>query len=174
MQSYAVTKAHKSKTRKESKEYTQEINKRLFIDILLHKTHMFARNYHWLLTVNESLGMCWSYFLKKRSDLPDKMLYHTKLLKNKHIIKICKILMDNAGENVAFGHKYTKKGTHIDFEYITPFTPQHNDQVEKILSLYNKMRTMMISVGFNNVWRSLFWTETANTATKLENLLVTP
>lgn len=143
-------KACQQQARKETKDWAQEIGERLFIDISSLKTRTFVGNWLLLLIVDNVLDMCWSYFFKKKSDLPDKMITHVKILKIKYDVQVQKIHMDNAGENIAFERECLRKGMSIDFEYTTPGTPHYNGQVKrKLVTLYNKMRVMMIFTGFN-------------------------
>lgn len=122
----AVAKVHQSKTKKETKEQAGKIGERLYIDILSPKTRTFAGNRHWLLIVDDALDMCWLYFLKRKSHLPEKMMSHLTMMKAKYDVRVRKICMDNAGENLVFEKECMKKGISVNFEYTAPGTPQHN------------------------------------------------
>ena len=68
--SYVIAKLCQSKTRKDVKDYVQDI--KFFIDISSPKTRTLIGYWHWLLIVDEALYMCWSYFLKKKMTYPRK------------------------------------------------------------------------------------------------------
>ena len=90
--SCAVAKARQAKTRKETKERAGEIGERLYIDISSPKTRTFAGNRHWLLIVDDASDMCWSYFLKRKSNLPEKMMSHLTMLKAKYDVVYVKFV----------------------------------------------------------------------------------
>ena len=90
-------------------------------------------------------GMCWSYFLKAKSEtaeiIPKLMMQMlTKGLQPKYI------RCDNAGENTKADKLCQSLGLGITFEYTARNTPQQNGQVERsFATLYGKMRAMMRS-----------------------------
>jgi hypothetical protein len=66
-----------------------------------------------------------------------------------------------------------KQGLGIQFEYTGPGTPQFNGQVErKFATLYSKVPAMLNRAKLPTVKRKGLWTEAAQTATDLENILV--
>ena len=56
-------------------------------------------NKHWALMVDEATKYKKSLFLKKKNDQIEVIIEWLKELKNKYIIKVQWIRMDNAGEN---------------------------------------------------------------------------
>ena len=61
----------------------------------------------------------------------------------------------------------------ILFEFTARETPQHNGIVERAYqTLYNRVRAMLNTAGFNEGLRNSMWAECARTATDLENVTV--
>jgi len=61
----------------------------------------------------------------------------------------------------------------IIFEYTAPGTPQRNGVVERAFAtMLGKTRAIMNGAGFDKKKRHLFWTEAANTVTRLENITI--
>ena len=96
-------------------------------------------------------------------------------LKNKYNLQVQWLRCDNAGENQAFEWTCKQEMLGIDFEYIAPGTPQQNGHVErKFATLFNWLCTMLSSGKFTAYLQNSLWVEAANTATILENNLITP
>ena len=55
---------------------------------------------HWLLIVDNCMDYTWSYLLKGKGELPDKVKKLMKELKAKYSIQAEKIQCDNALENL--------------------------------------------------------------------------
>ena len=63
----------------------------------------------------------------------------------------------------------------IKFKYTAPSTPKQNGCIElKFVTLFNWVHTMDKGGKFSSFFRNGLWAEAANTATLLENNLVTP
>ena len=83
------------------------------------------------------------------------------------------IRCDNAGENKKMEEMCIDQDLGIKFEYTAVRTPQQNGRVErKFATLYGRIRPMMIDTGIEEELRQKLWTETANVATDLDNILV--
>ena len=68
----------------------------------------------------------------------------------KYDIKVLKISIENAGENLLLEHEYADQGINITWKYTAPGMLQHNDQVEKKNAIfYNKVRMMIVLAGYN-------------------------
>jgi len=103
------------------------------------------------------------------------MLGLIKNLKTKYNLQVHRVRCDNAGENQAFEKVCNQEGLGIDFEYTAPGTPQQNGRVErKFATLFNRVRAMLNGGKFSPYLRNGLWAEAANTATYLENHLITP
>ena len=62
----------------------------------------------------------------------------------------------------------------LQFEWTAPRTPEYNGKVErKFPTLLGRKRAMLNKAKIEGADRYKFWTEAANTATKLDGLLVT-
>ena len=98
-----------------------------------------------------------------------------KDLKSKHGINVKYIRCDDAGENTKLEEACLKEGLGIQFEYTAPGTPQRNGRVErKFTTLYGRVRTTMDHAGLPEKLRKGLWAECAQTATTIENMIVTP
>ena len=170
----AISKAKQKGVSKESTMKSAVPGERLCFDISSSKKLSFSKSKFWLLVVDEATDMCWSRFLKKKSDLPDVMMKLVKEINNMEGKKVKYLRCDNAGENISFEEKCKKEGLDVTFEYTAPNTPQQNGKVErKFATLYGKVRSMLNRARLPENWRSGIWTEAASTATFNENLLVT-
>jgi hypothetical protein len=78
---------------------------RLFIDIGSIKAESYGGSKFWVLVLDDCTDKCWSFFIRRKSDMPEKVVELVKKLRSdkqytiKHIVK--KIRCDNAGENNA-------------------------------------------------------------------------
>ena len=77
--------------------------------------------------------MKWSIFLKKKSELVDKLIPFLKNLHEKDKLIIQNIRCDGAGENRTLKEKCqgTTGLAHIEFEFTPRDTPQYNRTVEQ-------------------------------------------
>ena len=93
-------------------------------------------------------------------------------LQSKISKKIKYIRCDNACENIALEAECKKQGLGIIFEFTAPGTPQQNGVVERAFdTLYGSMRAMMKSANLSQGMKQDLWSECANTATDLSNLI---
>ena len=151
------------------------MGERLFFDISFPSTLTFGGKHHWLLVINDCSNYCWSFFLHEKSDLSQTILTLINNLKIKHNLLVQCICCNNAGENQAFKQTCDKEGLGINFKYIAPGTPQQNGCVKcKFATLFNWVCTMLNGGKFTAYLQSGLWAEVANTATTLENNLITP
>ena len=82
---------------------------------------------------------------------------------------------NNAGKNQAFEKTCKNEGLGLVFEYTDPALSQQNVHIEhKFATLFNWVHAMLNSGKFTTYLRSGLWAENANTATFLENHLITP
>ena len=148
---------------------------RLFFDISSPSTLTFGRKRHWLLAIDDCSDYCWSFFLCEKSDLTQTMLVLINNLKIKYNLQVQRLCCHNAGENQAFERICKQEGLGIDFEYTAPGTPQQNGCVKrKFATLFNGVCAMLNGGNFTAYLQSSLWAEAANTATTLENNLITP
>ena len=71
--------------------------------------------------------MCWSHFVKKKSELTEVMnTFFIQLKKKDKIIKgaVVTIRLDNAGENTDVQAAMNQSQWDVQFEYTAPNTPQ--------------------------------------------------
>ena len=169
----AISKAKQKSVPKESGSKATKAGERLFIDISSIKATSAGGAKFWLLVIDEATDMKWSFFLKAKSELKEKLIPFVKELKVKDGKIVKYVRLDNAGENTAFEEGCKKEGFGITFEYSAPGTPQQNGVVERAFAtLYGRVRAMMNHARFSKKAREDLWAECGATATKLENLLL--
>jgi hypothetical protein len=167
-------KSKREAVKKISESSSKIPGERLFIDISSIQAESFGGSKYWLLILDDFTGVSWSYFLKKKSDLSERVMELLKDLKSKHNIKVKFVRCDNAGENKKLEELCLKEGLGIQFEFTTPDTPEYNGKVErKFATLYGRVRAMLNSARLTKRLREGLWAEAASTAQQLENALVT-
>ena len=145
---------------------------RLYMDTSSVKTTSIGGSKFWLLVVDEATDMCWSMFLKKKSDLTENMvlLINTLTAQGK---KVKFIRCDNAGENLTLKSVLFNKQMNITFEITAPNSPQQNLCVKrKFATLYGRLRAAFLEGQFSQEWKDKLWTEGANYVTLLDNITV--
>jgi hypothetical protein len=123
--------------------------------------------------VNESTKIKWSIFLKRKSYIAPRAIELFKELRNKYskIIKV--IRCDNAGENMVLATTCKREKLGINFKLTAPRTPQHNGVVKRAFAtLFRRVRAMMNEAKFPEGLRNDLWTECANTATDIDNFIM--
>ena len=73
---------------------------KLMFDISSIKTRSIGGAKYWLLVVDDATGFTWSYFLKKKSEVPETMVKLIKHLKKSMGYETTTMRCDNAGENL--------------------------------------------------------------------------
>ena len=82
--------------------------------------------------------------MKKKDELKINMKKFILMMKHKENIKITKIRMDNAGENLDFKAMAELEFPWIKFEMTSPGTPQQNGKVErKFATLFGYATSML-------------------------------
>jgi len=145
---------------------------RLGFDISSIKDVSLGGSKFWLLVVDEATDMCWSFFLKQKSETRDKI--HGLLCELRdRLNKVVKFLRcDNSGENKRTEEFLKAKGIGTQFEYTAPNTPQQNGKVErKFATLYGRIRATLNSLGDDEL-RTKLWAEAASMMTLIENISV--
>ena len=169
----AFGKSKRKKLSKESVERAKKPGERMFLDISSPTTLSIGGSNHWALLLDDASDQAFSFFLNKKKNLAKTIVPFLKSLKSKHGIKVKTIRCDNAGENMYLQKMCEQEGLDITFEYTAPGTPQQNGRVErKFATLGSRIRAMLDGSGIDTDNRFRFWTEAANTATKLHNELV--
>jgi hypothetical protein len=169
----AIAKAKQKNTNKVAKGGSQNSGERIYIDISSIKGENFGGSKFWALIVDDYTDFCWSYFLRKKSDLKEKLVNFIQELKTKKIdVKF--VRCDNAGENKALEDHCNHVSINVSFEYSGPRTPERNEKVErKYQTLYGRIRAILNGAGLKDEVRSGIWTECASTATFYSNILLT-
>ena len=94
----------------------------LYMDISSIKAISIGGSKFWCLLVDEATKMKWSFFLKEKSDLSDKIGIFLKDFKGIYNREVRFIWCDNAGENKALETACKEQGLSIIFEYTAPGT----------------------------------------------------
>ena len=170
----AKGKAKKKNVNKCNLKKYKNKGERIYIDLSSVRARSFGGAKFWVLIEDEATSHCWSLFLKNKSDLKHEVLPWVKLLKKKTGVDIKIIRCDNAGENKSLQEAINAdEDLKIDFEFTAPYTPEQNGVVErKLATLWGKVRSMLNGARLPKALREGLWGHAAETATKLENLLV--
>jgi Reverse transcriptase (RNA-dependent DNA polymerase)/gag-polypeptide of LTR copia-type len=172
----ALAKARQKNVNKETSVVSTKPGERFYLDISSTKARSFGGAKFWLLVIDHFTDMCWSMFLKAKSDLPESVfrlfteLRQANLLSEPPTIIRC----DNSGENEALQALLKSKGFHAKFEYTAPGSPQYAGVVErKFATLYARVRSTLNSARLSQSLREGLWAEAAKYSTDIENSLVT-
>jgi len=145
---------------------------RLGFDISSIKDLSLGGSKFWLLVVDESSDMCWSFFLKGKGETHVKIHGLICELRDRFNKMVKFLRCDNAGENKKTEEYLKEKGIGIQFEYTAPNTPQQNGKVErKFATLYGRIRATLNSLGDDEL-RTKLWAEAAAMMTLMENISV--
>jgi hypothetical protein len=164
---------HRMPLSKHTKTRATTTGERIFIDISqLHKPSL-GGNQYWLLIVDDHTDYAWSYFLRRKSDTANTLLYFVQYMRQLgHPIK--HIRCDNSGENQKTQIFLKQNKENLQFEFTAPSTPQQNGRVErKFAILYNYMRSMLNKAQLPENLRHSLWAEAAKHATDIVNCLCT-
>ena len=135
------------------------------------KAQSFGGAKYWLLIVDNATGFKFSYFLKKKSEVPKiivRLIKHLKQTKG-YVVKY--LHCNNAGENLATEKECLAAGLGVTFEYTASNTPQQNGRMERhFATLYGRVQSMLNAAKLNQeFWKGL-WAECAQMATNFDNL----
>ena len=159
---------------KEHQDRSDVPGERLFMDISSTRHLSMGGKRYWLLVIDDCTDYSWSFFLKHKSNLPDKMIELIKDLKEKHNYIVKYVRCDNAGENTKFEKRSKQEGLGITMEYTAPGMPQQNGRVEaKFATLYGQGRAALNRAGLPNGLHNSLWAECVPTMTNLKNSTIT-
>ena len=169
----AIAKARQKNINKVWTGSSNKPGERVYIDLSSIKEKSFGGAKFWALVVDDCSDYCWSFFLKSKSELKNKIMVLLTDLKIAGI-NIKFIRCDDSGENKALFEECRSKGIGITFEFSGPRTPQRNGKVErKFQTFYGRIRAMLNGAGLNNHIRNGVWAECAMTVTYLSNIMTT-
>jgi hypothetical protein len=173
-ESCALAKARQKNVSKVTEHKATKVGERIYMDISSVNTHTFGGNKYWLLVIDAFSDMCWSYFLPAKSNLSKQMLYLIKKLNNMQHVNVKFIRCDDAGENHTFQQQSILANLDLTFEFTGPGSPQYNGVVERKFATlyYGRVRSMLNAAQLSAEHRSGLWAEAAQTATDIENSLV--
>ena len=131
----SIGKARQKNVNKDWKGGSLTAGERLYVDISSIQGVSFGGAKFWALIVDDYSGYCWSYFLKAKSELKEKVIDLINELKNFKFLRV-----DDAGENFALEKQCKRQNLNVKFEYTGPRTPQRNGKVEcKFQTLYGRI-----------------------------------
>ena len=168
----ALAKIKITKISKENHNTSITPGERICIDISSVKTTSLGGSKFWLLIMDDATRMCWSAFLKAKSEAPARVLTFIKTMRAKGY-NISYIRCDNSGENESLKRECDKNILNIQFEFTGPNTPQYNGKVERrFATIYGRVRAILNEAKVTTNIRSKLWAEACNHATNIENLLI--
>ena len=172
----AIGKAKRKNLSKTNHKKSKKKGGRVYIDISSTKARSFGGSKFWALMQDEATDMCWSMFLKNKSELKHKAIPLIKKIKKRTGVNIEVIRCDNAGENKSLQEAIDlDPDLNIKFEYTAPNTPQQNGVVErKFATLYGRVRSMLNAAEVPKTLREKLWAYAAKMATELDTILVKP
>ena len=169
----SLAKIHNNPIPTSTKPRSEIPGERIFIDISHFPQPSIAGNRYWLLIVDDATDMAWSVFLKKKSDLPERMINFLYNMRNNGT-PVENIRLDNSGENNDLREQTNKLFMGIRYEFTAPNTPQQNGRVERKFSiLYEYMRSILNAAKLTQPLRQLLWAEAANHSTDVINGICT-
>jgi hypothetical protein len=126
----AVAKARQKNVDKNWLNSSDVPDKRLYIDISSIAEKSFGGAKFWALIIDDYSDYCWSFILKRKSDLKEKT---KNLLTDLQIavLNVKFIRYDDAAENVSMKSDQDIKAFGVKFEFSGPRTPQRNGKVER-------------------------------------------
>ena len=93
---------------------------------------------YWLLVVDQKTKMKWTWILKNKLELKDKLLTFVKDLRSKHKIEIKNMRCNNTSKNKVFIKACEEGGVGIHFKEMAPGTPQQNGLIKRLfVTLYS-------------------------------------
>jgi transposase InsO family protein len=164
----SIGKAKQKNINKQWKGGSSVPGERLYVDISSIQGLSFGRAKFWALIVDDFSGYCWSYFLRAKPELKERILDLVKELKNVKFLRL-----DDAGENFALEKLCKQQNVDVKFEFSAPRTPQRNGKVErKFQTLYGRIRAMFNDAGIEGDFCRGLWAACASTATFDDNIIV--
>ena len=169
----SLAKSRAKSIKKITENKSERPGERLFIDTSGPFSKTIKGNRYWIKIVDDYSRYSWSRFVKKKSELPDKVISVMKTILALGY-KIKKIRMDNAGENTGTLVKYCNEVIGDKVELTPPKRPEYNGVVERRFSTdHNRALAMLLSTDLTKELRNILWAEAANTSELIGNRCVT-
>jgi hypothetical protein len=110
---------------------------RILKDISYIKKESLGGKNTWLFIEDQATSMKWSYFMRRKEELIEKIIVFVKTLKAKNPEDVKFIRLDNIGENLGLKTHLELEGIDAHSEFTSPETPEQNGQVERSLATQN-------------------------------------
>ena len=124
----ALAKIKQQKIAKETTNKSTVPGERLCIEISSVRHPSYGGAKFWLLIIDDATRMCWSTFLKQKSDTCERVIRFIKNLRAQNY-PVKYIRCDNAGENQTLQQQCDREILNVRFEFTGPDTPQYNGKV---------------------------------------------
>ena len=170
----AMGKQHRLPIPRNVSNLSSTRGERINIDISSVAATSFGGAKYWLLIQDDYTDFIWSYFLKSKAQMAGTFMNWLETIQKETKLTIRKIRCDNSGENRSLQELVRQDhNLSVKFEFTAPYTPQQNGKIErKFATLYGKIRAMLNWARLTPYLRKKLWAQCANTATKLENIIV--
>ena len=170
----AIAKAKQKNLPQRAEPKSTVKGERINIDISSVNGVSYGGSKYWLLLQDDFTGYLWTTFLKHKSELSDYVIKWVQLLHKETGVTIKSFRLDDGGENTKLREMVRQHPTlNIKFEFTASGTPQQNGKVERMFAtLYGKTRSMLNSARFTTEIRRGLWSQCANHAVQLQNIIV--
>jgi transposase InsO family protein len=123
------------------------------------------------LIQDDFTGYLWSYFIKAKSELPEKTYDWMKLVQQEIFLNVNRSRLDNSGESISFHQLVLKCEFYVKFEFTANGTPQQSGKVERAFAtLFGKTRSMLNAGRITIPFRKGLWANCTNLSVQLENI----
>ena len=163
---------------RETSNTATECGGRMFLDVTTIDHPSLGGNRYLAGLTDEYSHKKFPVFLKKKSDLEEKLKQTLLQIYSLHEVKVKIIRMDNAGENqhiqemILNHHLLHQMGTKIEFT--APFTPQQNGKIERVFpTLFARVQASFNAAKLELNLRKQLWAEAINYAFQTDDVTVT-
>ena len=155
--SCSLAKIKQKKIVKFTDSKTTQKGERLYLDISSVKGESAGGSKFWLLIIDDFSDHCWSFFLRRKSQLSENVVQLLHQIQQQHI-QVKNIRCDNAPEYFKLKKICEQQHFGINFEFTGPGSPQYNGKVErKFATLYGKVHTIMNEVKLTRDLQQALW-----------------
>ena len=133
------------------------------------QTQSFGGSHYFITFIDDYSCYCYTYFLKKKSEVLEKFKEFKASVENEFKMKIEALRADRGGEYLSNEFQQFLKECGIRPEFTAAYSPQQNGVSERLnRTLVEAARSMLSHADLSNA----YWAEAVATATYLRNRLV--
>jgi transposase InsO family protein len=155
-----MAKARAKGVKKQTETRSTIPGERMYIDITGPFSTSLGGSKYWVQVVDDATRMGFTYFMKKRDDIRqklDQLMHQVKTLQHSILIIRC----DNAGENTKHIQEFAREYG-LRMEYTSPYTPQMNGVVERRIAVLKlRCQAMLNQADLPPDLRNKLWIEAA-------------